>query len=303
MEALFVWSLKASGLLVVLFSVYYFLFRNNTAFQLRRMLILSLIGICLIAPFLELEVSENQSQIVQQAYEIQRIITQPIAPAKAEPEKSLTVTALELTYSKFEWKSLLLKTYLVGIAISLAFLLFEIIRVFALLLSSQKDSTLGRNVFRHHAVKSPFSFGRWIFIPKHARYPESSWAIILRHELVHVGQKHTLDLILTKLVQSLLWYNPIIYVLQREFKAMHEALADDNVLQQFDFKTYAGTLMNVSLATQEISVTHSFAVTSSFSKRLKLMKTHRTKLKTTLLSIVAISLFSFGIIGWSSLKG
>jgi hypothetical protein len=61
--------------------------------------------------------------------------------------------------------------------------------------------------------------------------------------------------------------------------------------------------MQVSLPGYQLPVAHSFAVISSFSKRLKLMKTHRTKLKTTLLSIVAISLFSFGIIGWSSLKG
>jgi len=303
MEALFIWSLKVSGLLVVVFSIYYFLFRGNTAFQLRRTLLLVLLGVCSMAPFLELEVSESQPQIVQKAYEAQRFIARPVNPVKTESEAFYGIEEPRLTSQKFDWKGLFLKAYLVGIAITLAILLFEIMRVFVLLISAQRDTTLGRNVFRHRSVKSPFSFGRWIFIPKHTQYPESSWPIILRHELVHVNQKHTLDLILTRLFQSLLWYNPIIYLMQKELKAMHEAQADDGVLEQYDFKTYANALMNVSLATQEISLTHSFAVVSSFSKRLKLMKTHKTRLGKTLGVLSLFTLLSFGIIGWTTLKG
>ena len=91
-------------------------------------------------------------------------------------------------------------------------------------------------------------------------------------------------------------------VLQNELKGLHEAQADDGVLQQFDFKTYASALMNVSLATQEISVTHSFAVVSSFSKRLKLMKTHKTRLGKTLGFLSLFTILSFGIVGWTTLK-
>ena len=303
MEALLIWSLKASGLLVVVFAIYYFLFRNNTAFQLRRILLLSILAICSLAPFIELEVNESQPQIVQKAYEAQRFITGPIAPVQAEPEVFYGIEEPELVPKKFDWAKLFQNVYLAGMVITLAILFFEIVRVLILLITAQRDSTLGRNVFRHRSVKSPFSFGKWIFIPMHTQYSHSAWAIILKHELVHVNQRHTADLLLARLFQSLLWYNPIIYVLQNELKGLHEAQADDGVLQQFDFKTYANTLMNVSLATQEISVTHSFAVVSSFSKRLKLMKTHKTRLGKTLGILSLFAILSFGIIGWTTLKG
>lgn len=303
MEALLIWSLKVSGLLIVVFTIYYFLFRNNTTFQLRRVLVFSLLAICSLAPFLELEVTESQPQIIHKAYQAQRFFSQPISPVKAEPEMFYGIEEPRLVSQKFDWVKLFQKLYLAGIGITLAILLLEIARVLILLISAQKDSTLGRNVFRHHSVKSPFSFGRWIFIPKHTQYTESAWAIIVRHELVHVNRKHTADLLLARLFQSVLWYNPIIYVLQNELKSIHEAQADDGVLQLFDFKTYASTLMNVSLATQEISITHSFAVTSSFSKRLRLMKTHKTRLVKTLGFLSLLIVLCYGIIGWTTLKG
>lgn len=303
MEEVLIWSLKVSGLLIILFLGYYILFKNNTAFQLRRFLLISLLALCSLTPLLKIEVTDAEPKIVQQAYQIRQSIVKPISSEKEVPTSPIEYKQADTSTQSTDWMAVLVKVYLLGIGLSLAIFVLELTRVFTLSISAEKDHTLGKNIFRHAYVKSPFSFGKWIFIPKLTQYSDSSWAIILRHELVHIHQKHSLDLILIRLIQSLIWYNPIIYLFQKELKAIHEAQADEEVLEQFDFKTYASTLMNVSLSSQQVQITHSFAVISSLSKRLKLMKTHKTTIRKSISLLVIFLVPTITLVGWTSLYG
>lgn len=302
MPELFIWSLKSSGLLILFFSAYYFLFRNNTAFKIRRSLLLIMLASCALAPLLKYQVSEKEPLIVQKALETKVIVFEPL---QTEAASQTTMEALDSidVHQPTNWLSILKWIYLSGVLVSLLLFLTELVRILILGLTAEKDSTLGRNIFRHSLVKSPFSFGKWIFVPLDESYPNSLWPIISRHELAHIERLHSVDLIFARLAQAIIWYNPIIYLFQKELKSIHEAEADEQVLQFFDFKTYANSLVQVSLAGQQISIAHSFALVSSFSKRLKFMKTHKTRIGTTITSLIIISCLFFGILGWSALYG
>jgi len=257
---------------------------------------------CALAPLFKYQVSEKEPLIVQKALETKTVVLKPLQAEVKTANPIEAIGSIEESKS-IDWPSVLKWIYLSGIAISLLLFLAELIRILILGLTAEKDSTLGRNTFRHRQVKSPFSFGKWIFVPKKEDYPGSLWPIISRHELAHIERHHSVDLIVSRLVQSVIWYNPIIYLFQKELRSIHEAEADEQVLQFFDFKTYANTLVQVSLAAQQIPLTHSFAIVSSFSKRLKFMKTHKTKVGTTILSLFTISCLFFGVMGWSALYG
>ncbi|MBO6496992.1 MAG: M56 family metallopeptidase [Roseivirga sp.] len=304
MEALLIWSLKSSAILAIVFACYYFLFRNNTVFKLRRTLLLLILGLSCLAPLFEVQVSqEEQPVIIQQAAQLK---SSTIGQIKLTPTKETAIQPHALPEEQvktIDWRSVILYAYLIGISVSLALLLFELGKVVYLKFTGSRAPEMGRNVIAHSSITSPFSFNKTIFIPKKHDFSGATWKTISIHEQAHIDKRHSLDLLFARLVQSLFWFNPIIYLLQKDLRTVHEAQADEEVLKNIGFSAYAQTLMQVSLPGYQLPVAHSFAVISSFSKRLKLMKTHRTKLKTTLLSIVAISLFSFGIIGWSSLKG
>jgi beta-lactamase regulating signal transducer with metallopeptidase domain len=303
-EALLIWSLKSSAILAIVFACYYFLFRNNTVFKLRRTLLLLILGLSCLAPLFEVQVSqEEQPVIIQQAAQLK---SSTIGQIKLTPTKETAIQPHALPEEQvktIDWRSVILYAYLIGISVSLALLLFELGKVVYLKFTGSRAPEMGRNVIAHSSITSPFSFNKTIFIPKKHDFSGATWKTISIHEQAHIDKRHSLDLLFARLVQSLFWFNPIIYLLQKDLRTVHEAQADEEVLKNIGFSAYAQTLMQVSLPGYQLPVAHSFAVISSFSKRLKLMKTHRTKLKTTLLSIVAISLFSFGIIGWSSLKG
>lgn len=303
MENLLIWSLKSSAILVVLFTCYYFLFRSNTAFRLRRALLLGILGLSCLAPAFEIQVSEQNPFLIQKAVELKSIAMVEVNPINYSSYHSNPTPIPEQKANSIDWKSWALKAYGIGILLSLALLLFELGKVFYLRASGKRDHTMGRLVFRHSRISSPFSFFRWIFIPQDAQYEAGTWKIIDTHEQTHVQKRHSIDLLLSRVAQSIMWFNPIIYLLQRELRSVHEAQADEEVLQNTTLNTYAQTLMQVSLPGYQLPIGHSFAVISSFSKRLKLMKTHKTRIRTTIISLLIISTFSIGIIGWSSLKG
>ena len=49
---------------------------------------------------------------------------------------------------------------------------------------------------------------------------------VLKHEMVHAVQLHSLDLLFMEFVVAMLWFNPLIYVLLRSIRENHEYLAD-----------------------------------------------------------------------------
>jgi hypothetical protein len=62
---------------------------------------------------------------------------------------------------------------------------------------------------------------------------------LIGHEMVHVRQRHTLDLLLCEAVKVVLWFNPFVYLYQRELKRVHEYLADNAMLATDSGAAYA----------------------------------------------------------------
>ena len=301
MEDFLLWSLKAGALLTFIFTLYYFLFRNNTAFRLRRALVLATLLICSVAPFISFEVAPTQPLLLQkmviQSPNVFELSAPVLPAASATPiQSSATIgnSHSPVNYAAF--------IYVGGVGLSLLFFLIELLKIFYWKVTGQRQAA-SKHIIRHHKVKAPFTFGKDIFLPEKSQYDTEIWRIIHLHEQSHIIQKHTLDLIITRLFQCLFWYNPVIYLMHKELKLIHEALADQEVLKTFSINQYANTLLQVNLSHHISSIGHSFAVISTLSKRLKLMKKHKTSFRSTLLSLLSICLLTSGTIGWSALKG
>lgn len=56
--------------------------------------------------------------------------------------------------------------------------------------------------------------------------------LLLEHEMVHVRQWHTLDLILMELLIAFQWFNPLLYAYRRSLRTVHEYIADDYVVRR-----------------------------------------------------------------------
>lgn len=125
--------------------------------------------------------------------------------------------------------------------------------------------------------------------------------MILEHELVHVRQWHSLDVLLMELWVIIKWFNPIIYWYRYHLRLTHEFIADQYVVgQRGDRLGYAQLMLESKTQSTPVTLTNQF---NSLTKMrlLMLAKTeskHWKKWKY-LLSLptagLLFSLFSFNL--------
>tara|TARA_R110001592_G_scaffold38243_5_gene126387 strand:- start:1502 stop:3286 length:1785 start_codon:yes stop_codon:yes gene_type:complete len=289
-----IWSLKVGLLLSLLYGVYFFLFRNNTQFQLKRVLLFSVLVAALAWPVIKFSASEKPVSNTQVFQKLDESLISPIAefsPKTIETgEVQMTETSKMTSAPDIIWW-----VYLTGVAISLLVFFSELVKLTYWRLTGTEMRDLGKNVISHPSVKYPFSFWKWIFIPESVDYSESEWIVIQEHENLHLNQKHTVDILCSALAQCALWYHPAIYLFQKGMKSNHEALADSAVLKSTNFGRYTEILLALSLRTSSVTLGHSFALISSLSKRLKVMKLKKTSKRSSYASLISFAVLALVI--------
>ncbi|MES2330925.1 MAG: M56 family metallopeptidase [Bacteroidota bacterium] len=143
-----------------------------------------------------------------------------------------------------------------------------------------------------------YSFLNNIFISEQEYTDHSIEKELLTHELTHVKEKHSWDLIFIELLQVIFWFNPLFHFYKKAIQRNHEYLADDSVIKShIDIPSYQYLLLH-KMSSGNIAHLASNFNYSSAKKRLVMMT--RTSSKTTmflkqafLLPVFAIVLFAF----------
>jgi beta-lactamase regulating signal transducer with metallopeptidase domain len=185
---------------------------------------------------------------------------------------------------------LLIAIYLVGVA----FGLFRFIKtVFVLIKRMGKETSIlfyeSRLVLLDENIL-PHSFLNTIFLNKETFLKGKIENEILVHELAHIKQYHSFDILIVQLIQCIFWFNPIYILYLRTIQLNHEFLADEAVL-----RSSGNPLSYQNLLLQKISG-KSFALTSQFNYLIikkRLVMITKTKHPQTQLvkKLIAISLF------------
>lgn len=100
---------------------------------------------------------------------------------------------------------------------------------------------------------------------------------ILSHELVHVRQRHTLDLLFFEFLKLVFWFNPLIYIYQTRISTLHEFLADAGVVKNVEKQDYFQQLLNTAFNTRDISFLNQFFNHSIIKKRIVMLQKSRSK--------------------------
>jgi hypothetical protein len=128
----------------------------------------------------------------------------------------------------------------------------------------------------YHVDKNiiPFSFGNSIFINQH-KHTEKELEDIIRHEFIHVKQKHTIDILWSELLCVLNWYNPFAWLMRNAIRQNLEFIADNKVIQNgIDKKQYQYLLLKV-IGVPRYSMATNFNFTS-LKKRIAMMNKIRS---------------------------
>ncbi|MGV3641282.1 MAG: M56 family metallopeptidase [Adhaeribacter sp.] len=228
--------LKISLSLAVVFLFYRLVLQHLTFYTWNRWYLLGFTALSFLIPLVDITPlwgGEAAASLPAMTYYI------PPVEAFAKPDPGQAEALLS------GWEALLL-VLLTG---SGALLLRTALQAFSFLRLRRKAQLLTTKEVRLYQVDAdiqPFSFGRSVFLNP-ALHREEDLPEIIRHELVHVQQGHTADILWMELVCILNWFNPFAWLLRRQVRENLEFIADRQVLQTgIDRKHYQYLLLQVT---------------------------------------------------------
>ena len=138
------------------------------------------------------------------------------------------------TSRKTSAKTIVLKTaaavYGVTAAASITLIILNIIRIRRLRrgarLTRMEDWTLAES----GKIQTPFSFLRTVYMG--FNYSSSERRMILSHEVSHVRHRHSYERLVLSVLRSLLWFNPFLWIAEKDLKEVQEWEADRDVLNE-----------------------------------------------------------------------
>ena len=130
------------------------------------------------------------------------------------------------------WQVVLPILYIIGVLATLGHTLWSISKVWHLIRRSEQHPQADGTtlcVTGNDSV-SPFSWMHYIVMNR-SDY-EANDAAILAHERGHIRLRHSWDVLLVDTLTALQWFNPAMWMLRSDLRAIHEYEADGAVLSQ-----------------------------------------------------------------------
>ena len=209
-----VYLLKVSIALLLCWALYRTTFKRLTFFQWNRFYLLASVVLSLILPLLKLQWNTTMVAVadiggIDWTY-VDHLTTQPVT----------------FTEQANMWTpgTVLLIVYL---AVALSLLVRSALRFRLIGLSTRGARRIRKGrvkVYIQDQRTGSFTLFRRIYLDRYAF--ENRLRPVLRHEMVHAAQLHSLDLLFMEFVVAMLWFNPLVYVLLRSIRENHEYLAD-----------------------------------------------------------------------------
>ena len=162
-----------------------------------------------------------------------------------------------------------------GIVVASLFFLFKITKLILLKLKNPKrwhGDVLIVNLIKSTAA---FSFFNTIFLGE--KIPNSERATIFKHELVHIKEMHTLDLLFFEILKIAMWFNPLVYLYQSRIKELHEFIADAKSVKQQGKSEYYQNLLNQVFEGHNVSFINTFFKKSLIKKRIAMLQKSKSK--------------------------
>jgi len=273
MNTILIYLLKVNIAIALFYIFYRLFFARDTFWKTRRLYLIASIIVSFIYPFLSIE------NWLQSQKPIQTIVT----TYHALPE--YTVNAQQ-TASNFNWLELALYVYLVVVAVLVIRLFVQLISILKIKLKSKKSILRGVEVNIVAKNITPFSFFNEIYLNP-SMHQSHELEQILTHELTHVRQKHSVDVLLSELLCCAFWINPFVWLAKKEIRQNLEFLADNFVIESgYDAKSYQYNLLQLSFQNRELILTNKFNVLP-LKKRIKMMNQQKTS-KTGLLKYLLV---------------
>jgi TonB family protein len=272
--AFLLYLLQASGCMAVVYLLYRILLRRETFFSFNRWFLLGGVALAAVLPLVKFPA--------------------PATPLYAMPAIQLdTIDLLQAQpgAQQFDWAGLLVELYEVGMFLFAVRLLYRVYHIWELTRQLPGEPREGYLLLHTGGSMPTFSFFGWLFWDETNKLSETERDQMMRHEEAHIRQRHSVDVLLTEVVGIFFWFNPVIYLFGRDLRAVHEYLADREVVKSGgDTGTYVKLVAGQALQGLKLALIQPFQ-SPPLKNRLRMIRrgnagpTHRWKAVVTLCTL------------------
>lgn len=274
-----------SGVSLALFALIYVLFlRKETFLVLNRVFLLLSVTFSVLLPFLHFRVFPSETVMLSEV---------TVTPYRNLIE-AVTIYGQDLSGSLIQTLSssrFIVAFYLFGMSFFSIRFVLRITQVIRLIRTHRVKRNGNIKFVLLDKACSPFSFLNYVFVHP-SQQNEPNYQKIVAHEMEHIRQGHTYDVLLLEALSVLQWFNPFVWILKRVIRENHEFLADRAVLDSgVNVTIYKQLLLSQSLGFQ-LNIVNNFN-SSLVKKRIKMI----SKIRSSALANVkyisgAITVFS-----------
>jgi hypothetical protein len=233
--------LEANLYLTVAYSCYWILFRKHTFYNTNRLYLLLSTLFCFLIPLVQIGYFQSNKAHVN------------------EVESTLV----------FENSALTLNKAIVGIycVVALGVFALFILKLYSLLkliFQNKRIKKNGYTLVHLQGNSSHFSFFGYLFTDMNDCLSET----VLRHEMAHIRQGHTWDIVFTEVVKAINWFNPIVYLLQNSPKELHEFEADELAAGNNEKDQYVNLLITQAYQCSDVPFANHFSTKQLLKTRI-----------------------------------
>ena len=284
--------LLESGLsLLVLLGLYKLLLENQPMHRLKRAYLLGTLIVSLVAPLITVDVPMSTLQVVDifltqpiDREAINKLTNTPKQPAFAS--ESISIGGSEpINY----W----LGFYAAGTVLMLIRFGRNLCRLTRQIGMNPTQRFRGATLVRLPGAGLPYTFLHYLFVPDAAYQRGEIEGELFTHELAHVRQRHSLDVLLVELLLCFGWFNPLLFWLKRAMQLNHEFLADEAVNNTYrNVSGYQELLFSkLSYSSPVISIISTFTFQTT-KQRLTMMTKHASPVRIWLVAGATVLLLS-----------
>ena len=287
MLSFLIYDLKVAALLVVFYMFYRLLLERTSLVHFNRVVLLLTAVLSFVLPLCIITVHEYVEAIPVTATTVEtagnEILQQPPVSFWSEYGPRLT---------------LLLTVVLVGGMLIRTGIVVRSFLNLKKLISNSEKQTLADGVVMAITDEpvAPFSWMRTVVMNRSDYENQTDGGAILAHERGHIRCHHSLDVVLVEVLTALQWFNPVVWFLRQDLRALHECEADQAVLSQgFNTDQYIQLLIRKAIGLPVSQLANGMSA-RTIKKRIVMMKTNRKPSRSSwlralyILPIVALAL-------------
>ena len=271
-----IYDVKVAVLIAVFYMFYRLMLAHETFHRVNRLVLLTtavasfVLPLCVFTMHKTVMVDYDYSQLGELAMN-ESVVS--VEPTDNQPSVILTTVLPVL--------------FIIGMLATLVHTLISLIRIQLLIHRSEKHPQEDGTVIcvTGNTALSPFSWMHYIVMNR-SDY-EAHDAAILAHERGHIRLRHSWDLLFVDLLTALQWFNPAMWMLRSDLRAIHEYEADGEVLSLgINARQYQYLLISKAAGIGGYSLANGISH-STLKNRINMML-HKKSNRTNLLKLFAL---------------